>query len=164
MTNKPDLMKLAQAGNPKAISVLLNHSLKKEGVQVKVSLKESCLQVLLESEDTPNELRLSEPVFKAIQNLHCVTIEKVKLYGKKQGAEFPDWMKEQVQHHTEEEDIPDIVLLDRPVAIQEAKYLNKAFDEISNLKARTSVGISYVDFPPVFRNSQPSCSKVSTFR
>jgi len=152
-------MKLAQAGNPKAISVLLNHSLKKEGVQVKVSLKESCLQVLLESEDTPNELRLSEPVFKAIQNLHCVTIEKVKLYGKKQGAEFPDWMKEQVQHHTEEEDIPDIVLLDRPVAIQEAKYLNKAFDEISNLKARTSVGISYVDFPPVLGTANQAVQK-----
>jgi TM2 domain-containing membrane protein YozV len=148
-TAKSKLIELARSGDPKAIEILLNHSLKKEGIQIKVGLKENCLKIMFESEDTPNELRLSRPVFNAIQKLHCKSIHKVKLYGKKQGDEFPDWMKEQIQFHTEKVDIPDIVLLDQPVAIREAKYLNKAFDEISNLKARTSVGISYVDFPPV---------------
>lgn len=89
-----EAIKLARAGNPKAIAALMNHSLQPKGITVKTSLNGECLSVLLEAAQVPNQKEMVGWLKKGMINLGAPSIHKVKLYGRQTGAKYPVWKRE----------------------------------------------------------------------
>ena len=50
----PNLLDLAKQGNAYAIGALMNRQLQLKGITAKAALKDSCLQIMLESKQVPN--------------------------------------------------------------------------------------------------------------
>lgn len=89
-----NLLELAKQGNALAIASLINRSLQPKGITAKVHLTDFCLQVMLESPQIPNQVALVEFIQKGLTGLGADTIEKVKVYGRKTGEDFPAWNQE----------------------------------------------------------------------
>lgn len=89
-----NLLALAKQGNDQAIASLINRSLQPKGITAKVAIKGGCLQVMLESTQVPNQQVLVEFVRKGITGLDIASIQKVKVYGRQTGEEFPAWSHE----------------------------------------------------------------------
>ncbi|MEA5625850.1 hypothetical protein [Nostoc sp. UHCC 0251] len=95
MTNvQPNLLELAKQGDPKAIAALMNRSLQPKGITAKVAFKDGCLHIMLESAQVTDQQALVAFVRKGITNLETALIERVKIYGKCLGEEFPVWNQE----------------------------------------------------------------------
>jgi hypothetical protein len=88
-TNQQNLIELAKQGNAKAIATLMNRQLQPKGITAKAALKDSCLQVMLESAQAPNQQALVAFVRKGITGLGAESIKSVKIYGRQTGGEFP---------------------------------------------------------------------------
>lgn len=92
---QPHLLELAKQGEPRAISALLNQHLKYQGIRSKVALKDSCLHVLLESEEqVPDRYQMVDFVRVKLVNLESETIARAIVYGRQQGQEKPAWNQE----------------------------------------------------------------------
>lgn len=89
-----DLATLARQGDVKAIAVLINQKLQSSGVIAKVSLKNDCLQVMLEATEALNQEQMVSLLQSEIQKLEVQSITKLRLYGKQSGEDFPDWQEE----------------------------------------------------------------------
>ncbi|HEY9850114.1 MAG TPA: hypothetical protein V6D28_11685 [Leptolyngbyaceae cyanobacterium] len=89
--SQPNLLELAKQGNPKAIATLLNRSLQPKGITVKASLKNDCLQLMLESEQIPDRQELVPFIRKGLTNLQAGSICNVKIYGQQIGMASPSW-------------------------------------------------------------------------
>ena len=89
-----DVLELARQGNPNAISTLMNRSLQPKGITVKASMKNCCLQVMLESAQVPDAQILTSFVRKGMMSLGTASIKRVKMYGRKTGDDFPSWSQE----------------------------------------------------------------------
>ncbi len=151
MTNvQPNLLQLAKQGDPEAIAALMNRSLQPKGISAKVAFKDGCLQIMLESAQVTNQQALVAFVRKGITSLETALIERVKIYGKCLGEEFPVWNQEfelagqggQDQMFTFEETNTKEKQL-------QTHFAQDVLEQFMNLKARTSIGISYNDLPPV---------------
>ncbi len=93
-TNQPNLLKLAKQGNAQAIATLINRQLQRKSITAKAALKNGCLQVMLESAQAPNQQSLVAFVRKGITSLGAASIERVMVYGRQTGEEFPAWSEE----------------------------------------------------------------------
>ena len=91
---EPNFLELAKQGNATAISVLMNRQLQSKGITAKAVLKDGCLQVMVESAQAPNQQALVEFIRKGVASLQTVSIQKVKIYGRQTGEEFPVWNQE----------------------------------------------------------------------
>lgn len=91
---QPNILELAKQGNAKAIANLINRSLQPKGITAKVTLKDGCLQVMLESDQVPEELALVSFIRKSMTSLGAKSIERLKVYGWQTGEEFPAWEQE----------------------------------------------------------------------
>ncbi|WP_229550423.1 DUF4429 domain-containing protein [Nostoc sp. CHAB 5836] len=89
-----NLLELAKQGDASAIASLMNRQLQPKGITVKVALKDACLQIMLESAQVPNQQALVAFVRKGIVGLGAASIERVKIYGRQTGEEFPAWNQE----------------------------------------------------------------------
>ncbi|RCJ18399.1 hypothetical protein A6770_33140 [Nostoc minutum NIES-26] len=72
----------------------MNRQLQPKGITAKVALKDACLQVMLESAQVPDQQALITFIRKGIIGLGAASIEKVKVYGRQTGEEFPAWSQE----------------------------------------------------------------------
>lgn len=90
----PNILELAKQGDAQAIASLMNRQLQPKGITAKVALKDACLQVMLESDQVPNQQALVAFVRKGITGLGAVSIERAKIYGRQIGEEFPAWNQE----------------------------------------------------------------------
>jgi hypothetical protein len=90
----PTLLDLAKQGNAYAIGALLNRQLQLKGITAKANLKDGCLQIMLESAQVPNQQALVEFIRKGITSLGAASIERVMVYGRQAGEEFPAWSQE----------------------------------------------------------------------
>lgn len=86
-----NLLTLAKQGNPKAIAAMLNKSLQPKGITAKAGVKENCLQILLESEQIPDQEAMVSYIRKGLINLGVESIKSVKVYGRQKGIETPAW-------------------------------------------------------------------------
>jgi len=93
-TTQPNLLELAKQGNAHAIAALINRQLQPKGITAKAALKDGCLQLMLESAQTLNQQVLVAFVRKGITGLGAASIERVKVYGRQIGEEFPIWNQE----------------------------------------------------------------------
>ena len=91
---QPNILELAKQGDAKAIALLLNRQLQPKGITAAASLKDGCLQVMLESIEVPSQQVMSAWVSKSIAGLGATSIEKVKVYGRQTGAKVPAWSQE----------------------------------------------------------------------
>ncbi|MEG4283279.1 hypothetical protein QUB68_09140 [Microcoleus sp. A006_D1] len=91
---QPNILELAKQGDAKAIALLLNRQLQAKGITAAASLKDGCLQVMLEATEAPSQQALAAWVSKSIAGLGAASIEKVKVYGRQTGAKVPAWSQE----------------------------------------------------------------------
>ncbi|MEG4996553.1 hypothetical protein [Microcoleus sp. B4-D4] len=91
---QPNILELAKQGDAKAIALLLNRQLQGKGITAAASLKDGCLQVMLEATEAPSQQALAGWVSKSIAGLGAASIEKVKVYGRQTGAKVPAWSQE----------------------------------------------------------------------
>ncbi|MEG4318861.1 MULTISPECIES: SHOCT domain-containing protein [unclassified Microcoleus] len=91
---QPNILELAKQGDAKAIALLLNRQLQAKGITAAASLKDGCLQVMLEAPEAPSQQVLAPWVSKSIAGLGAASIEKVKVYGRQTGAKVPAWSQE----------------------------------------------------------------------
>lgn len=107
--SQPSLLELAKQGNAKAIATLLNRSLQPKGVTVKATVKDTCLQVMLESEQIPDRTTLVPFIRKGLVNLHAQTLSTVKVYGQQTGMATPSWTEKfELEKPQLTADIPEI--------------------------------------------------------
>ena len=89
--NKPTVQQAAKQGNPQAIAILLNRQLQPKGITAKLSVKDSCLQIMLEAANVPNQKGLVAAIQKWIDGLGVDSIQRVQIYAKQTGEEIPAW-------------------------------------------------------------------------
>ncbi|NMG60575.1 hypothetical protein E1H12_19175 [Geitlerinema sp. P-1104] len=122
------LLKQAKQGDPKAIAALMNRSTQAKGISVKASLKDRCLQVLLEGNVVPHQGKTVEFVRDGMAKLQVEGVDRVKVYGRQVGQETPVWQDEIVFADTnpfdEEGDDADLELDDHedPSAISDTDF------------------------------------------
>lgn len=149
-TAKSNLLQRAKQSDPRAIAALINRSLQPKGITAKVAIKDRCLQVMLESAQELEQKALVAFLRKGIISLETSLIERVRIYGRPLGNDFPSWSQEfelagqsvQTQAFTFGESKPKKQQLKTHLA-------QEVLEQFMNLKARTSIGISYNDLPPV---------------
>lgn len=79
--SQSNFLELAKQGNASAITTLLNRSLQPKGINAKATLKDSCLQIVLESAQVPDQKALVAFMRKSLTSLGAESISKVKVYG-----------------------------------------------------------------------------------
>ena len=84
-------LELAKQGNPNAIAVLINRNVKPKGITAKVSRKDDCLRVMLESNQVPNQDNLSEFIRNAILKLGIAELNTLQVLGRQVGDQAPAW-------------------------------------------------------------------------
>lgn len=85
-----DIRELAKQSNPKALATLINQSLKPKNITAKVGVKNDCIQILLESEQVPDQEAMVSFIRKRLVELE-VSLNTVKVYARKLGEENPAW-------------------------------------------------------------------------
>ncbi len=84
-------LELAKQGNPNAIAALINRNLNPKGVTAKVSRKDNCLRVMLESAEVPNQNSMVEFIRSGILKLRVAEINTLQIFGRQVGDEVPVW-------------------------------------------------------------------------
>lgn len=109
--NKPTVQQAAKQGNPQAIAILLNRQLQPKGITAKVSVKNSCLQIMLEAANVPNQKGLVATIQKWIDDLDVDSIQSVQIYAKQTGEGIPSWNDSfEVVRQLEDPKIADTVI------------------------------------------------------
>ncbi|MBD2570039.1 hypothetical protein [Anabaena lutea] len=89
--NPQDALKLAKQGDANAIATLINSSLQGKGIIAKVTQKDHCLQIILESAETPNQESLVNLIRKGLISLKPGSINRVTLYARQPGNSLILW-------------------------------------------------------------------------
>ena len=109
--NKPTVQQAAKQGNPQAIAILLNRQLQSKGITAKVSAKDSCLQIMLEAANVPDQKGLVTAIQKWIDGLDVDSIQRVQIYAKQTGEDIPAWNDSfEIVTQLEEPKIADTVI------------------------------------------------------
>jgi hypothetical protein len=88
---KKSLVEFAREGDPKAITVLLNHNLKKYEIIAKVMVRGPKLKVLFEAEKVPEQENMYSFMYKGMKTIKPENITTVHLYGKAFDQEIHEW-------------------------------------------------------------------------
>lgn len=92
--NQPELLELAKQGDPQAIATLINHQLNPKGIFAKANTTKGCLQIIFEATEVPPQEVFFSYIYNAINKLKPPSINKVIIYGKQTGNDFPVWQQE----------------------------------------------------------------------
>jgi|GEM_PF-2517573 len=85
---------LARQGDPHAIADLINRNLQPKGIAAKTSIKESCLKILLEAEDVPDQKILANYIYQGVKRLEIQSIQRLVVFGRKVGGRLPNWTQQ----------------------------------------------------------------------
>jgi hypothetical protein len=103
-----NLLALSKQGNVEAIAALINRSLQPKGITAKVLLKDTCLKIMLEAVNVPDQQTLAPFIFKGVSNLSIPLIKTIQVYGRQQGEKAPVWTQV-FNPNSAELDLPDFV-------------------------------------------------------
>jgi predicted transcriptional regulator len=92
MSQKKQL-ELAKQGNPNAIAALINRNLSSKGMTAKVSRKDSCLQIIIESDVVSNQDHLIEFIHSGILKLGIANMTTLEVLGRQVGHQAPVWSR-----------------------------------------------------------------------
>ena len=90
----PNITDLARQGDIEAINTLFTQWLASSGITSKVTLKNSCLRVMLESTEFPDQSALATQILEHVKQLNLQNCPQLKISGREPGDEFPDWQKD----------------------------------------------------------------------
>ncbi|PSB14518.1 hypothetical protein C7B76_16030 [filamentous cyanobacterium CCP2] len=92
--SRRNALKLARQGNAKAISTLMNYSLKSRGIMARASLQEGCLWIVLEGKSVPPQKDMMRFVYSGIFRLELPELKVVRVYGMRVGQTLPAWSED----------------------------------------------------------------------
>ncbi|MTJ36197.1 hypothetical protein [Dolichospermum sp. UHCC 0260] len=87
-------IELAKSGDINAINDLVNQWLNSSSMIIKTTLKQDCLQIILESATVPEQEPIISLLRGGLLNLSIQSVKKVKIYARETGEDFPDWQQE----------------------------------------------------------------------
>ncbi|MGG6293866.1 retropepsin-like aspartic protease family protein [Leptolyngbya sp. AN02str] len=87
----PHVLRLARAGNPKAIAHLINQALSAQDLRAHAALQGHCLHLMLEGGQVPNEQILIPYLKNSLQKLNAADIRTVQIQGRQRLATAPAW-------------------------------------------------------------------------
>ncbi|MBC7971120.1 MAG: type IV pilin-like G/H family protein [Verrucomicrobia bacterium] len=90
---QPNLLKLAQQGDPDAIAALMNLTLEPKGVIAKTFLEDHCLHVFLSASRVLNAKTLVAFIQRGILRLEVASIQQVQVYGQRVDTDQLDWVE-----------------------------------------------------------------------
>jgi hypothetical protein len=87
-----EILVLAQQGDPRAIATLMNCITRPKGVNVRVQKHKTCLHILFEAEQPPNQ---DETVEFACESITTLEVEpsQLMIYGRQQGQSTVAWQQ-----------------------------------------------------------------------
>ncbi len=86
-----NLLELARKGDPRAIAQLINQSLQPNGITATATVKNGCLQVILEAELVPKQQILANFIYQGALSLKADSITSLIVSGKKFSNAAPSW-------------------------------------------------------------------------
>ena len=89
-----NILEDAKQGDINAINTLVSQWLNLPKVTPKTSLKQNCLQIMLESFEVPVQQLVVPLICDGLINLSIQSFKNVKIYGRGTGEDFPDWQQE----------------------------------------------------------------------
>ncbi|MEH2285478.1 MAG: hypothetical protein V7K90_29885 [Nostoc sp.] len=101
------ILTLAKLGDANAIAALINNSLKGKRIIAKVTKKDDCLQVILESPEAPSQELLVNTICKGLMSLAPESISHVKIYARQSEGSHVVWSERFSLTNTETPRIPD---------------------------------------------------------
>ncbi|MEA5594797.1 type IV pilin-like G/H family protein [Rivularia sp. UHCC 0363] len=97
--SQQNILELAKQGDAQAIASLMNRQLQPKGITAKATVDNSCLQIMLLSDETLNQQALVEFIRKGLTGLKIISIGKVKIFAKKIGEDFPAWSQDLIMRN-----------------------------------------------------------------
>jgi hypothetical protein len=88
-----NLLDSAKQGDPEAIAQLMNFTLQSKGIAAEAKRQDTCLEIVLTSSRSLNPKALVSFVQKGLANLGVLSIQIVKVCGKKPGEDTPEWVE-----------------------------------------------------------------------
>jgi len=92
--SQQNLLELAKQGDVNAIATLINQALQPQGITAKASIKNGCLQIMLEAQPAPDQQVIVSLIYDKLVSLDINSFNRVKIYGRETGDDFPDWQQE----------------------------------------------------------------------
>jgi protease PrsW len=89
-----NVLEHAKQGDPQAIALLMNRSLKPQGISVEAVLQEHCLLFELNSEKVPDQEALVKFIYKGMINLRVKSIQKIIISAQLVNNNSTIWVKE----------------------------------------------------------------------
>jgi hypothetical protein len=89
-----NILEQAKQGNPNAIAALMSRSMKSQGIDVKASLDDRCLEVILEAAKVPTSATTVSFIRKGMTNLGVNSINTVRVSAYQTGDSTPAWQEE----------------------------------------------------------------------
>jgi HJR/Mrr/RecB family endonuclease/uncharacterized protein (DUF697 family) len=89
-----DTLEAAKQGDLSAIAFLLERSFQPQGVTATATLKDDCLYIVLTAEPVLDRNVSVKRIRRGLLRLAAEPIRRAKVYGKKNGDEFPQWEAE----------------------------------------------------------------------
>jgi len=89
-----NIKELAKNGNIEAITTLLNRATQLKGITTTATLQDDCLQVIIESDQAPDEEASMRLLHRELTSLKVKIIKTVKVSGKQTREELPAWSQE----------------------------------------------------------------------
>lgn len=139
-----DVLARAKQGDPKVISVLMNHSTQPKGIHTRVIRKAADLHILFEAEDVPDQASMVSFVQKSLQQVGIQSIEAVRIYGRQIHADSATWTEE-IALDIQSESTP---------AIADAI-------ETENSAGSTSLERTVREYTPVAQRAEPTAEPTS---
>ncbi|MBP0000130.1 MAG: hypothetical protein J7641_14225 [Cyanobacteria bacterium SID2] len=149
-SNPGKLLEQAKQGDPQAIAALMNRSTQPKGISVKATLKDRCLQVLLEGSNVPKQKKTVDFVREGMLKLEIDSIERVKVYGRQVGQEHPVWQQEIVLKDDFPESLPSSTppdLAHQAVPVDELASESLLPNDLLEGRPGEGADLSEMDFP-----------------
>ncbi len=89
-----NILELAKQGDTNAINTLVSQWLNLPRITPKTSLKQNCLQIMLESIEVPVQQLVVPVICDGLINLGIQSLKNAKIYGRVTGEDLPDWQQE----------------------------------------------------------------------
>lgn len=86
-----NLLELAKQGDARAIAQLINQSLQPNGITATATVKNGCLEVILEAELLPKQKILANFIYQGTLSLKAESITSLVVSGKKFSHASPSW-------------------------------------------------------------------------
>jgi hypothetical protein len=111
----------AKLGDAAAIAALINNSLKGKRIIAKVTKKEDCLQIILESSEVPSQEALVSIIRSSLMSLAPESVNHVKVYARQSESSPTVWSERFSLSSTEPPRTPDFSPAMSAEASQELK-------------------------------------------